>query len=292
MPLKELQYAAGYYRQVLNSEGLTVFVDGSYSWGTPGTLDLESLRLATNSTVGEAGLSYPVIRSRERNLTVTGLAFLSDNYSDVLDARFNQDRLRGIRVRADGDAADSLLGINQLNVIFSQGIKGLGSTENGNPLASRAVGRVDFTKIEATVSRLQPLFSNFSAYVSAYGQYGFTPLLVPEQCGYGGRFFGRAYDPSQLLGDSCFEVIGELRYDIPVAAQLLSNVQFYGFTDYGELYTRDAAIGTASTVHGASAGAGIRLDFQNHFTTDVQAAKAIAGSRDDWRAFIIATARY
>jgi hemolysin activation/secretion protein len=115
---------------------------------------------------------------------------------------------------------------------------------------------------------------------------------VSEQCGYGGRFFGRAYDPSQLLGDSCFEAIGELRYDIPVAAQFLSNVQLYGFTDYGKLYTRDPAIGTPSTVDGASAGAGIRLDWQNHFSTDLQAAKAIAGTRDDWRAFIIATARY
>ena len=289
---KELQYAAGYYRQVLTSEGLTAFVDGSYSWGTPGTLDLESLRLATNSGVGEAGLSYPVIRSREQNLTLTGLAFLSDNFSDVLGIRFNEDRLRGFRARADADAADSLLGINQFNLIFSQGIEGLGSTENGNPLASRAAGRVDFTKIEVTISRLQPLFSRFSAYVSAYVQYAFTPLLVPEQCGYGGRFFGRAYDPSQLLGDSCFEAIGELRYDIPVAAQVLSNVQLYGFTDYGKLYTRDPAIGTPSTVDGASAGAGIRLDWQNHFTTDLQAAKAIAGTRDDWRAFIIATARY
>ena len=37
----------------------------------------------------------------------------------------------------------------------------------------------------------------------------FTPLLVSEQCSYGGRFFGRAYDPSQLLGDSCWMVLGE-----------------------------------------------------------------------------------
>jgi hemolysin activation/secretion protein len=292
LPLKELQYVAGYYRQVLSSEGLTAFVDGSYSWGTPGTLDLESLRLATNSGIGEAGLSYPVIRSRERNLTLTGLAFLSDNYSDILDTRFNQDRLRGFRVRADADAADSLLGINQFNVTFSQGLIGLGSSDNGNPLASRAAGRVDFSKVEASISRLQPLFAHFSAYASAYGQYAFTPLLVPEQCGFGGRFFGRAYEPSELLGDSCIEVIGELRYDIPVAAQILSNVQLYGFSDYGKLYTLDAAAGTPSTTNGASAGAGVRLDFQNHFTTDVQAAKAIAGPRDDWRFFIIATARY
>ena len=69
---------------------------------------------------------------------------------------------------------------------FSRGIHGLGSTDKGNPPASRAAGRVDFDKIEATVSRTQPLFDRFSAYVSGYGQYAFTPLLVPEQCGFGG----------------------------------------------------------------------------------------------------------
>ena len=113
--------------------------------------------IATRSTVIEAGAFYPVVRSRERNLTLTGLVFMSDNYSDILRAPFNVDRLRGFRGKADADIADSLQGINQFNVTFSQGIEGLGSTDNGNPLASRAAGRVDFSKIEGTVSRTQPL---------------------------------------------------------------------------------------------------------------------------------------
>ena len=62
---------------------------------------------------GDAGFSYPVIRSRERNLTLSGLFFGSDNESDVLGAPFNDDRLRGFRVKADADFADRLQGINQ-----------------------------------------------------------------------------------------------------------------------------------------------------------------------------------
>ena len=76
---------------------------------------------------------------------------------------------------ADADFADSCSGINQFNVTFSQGIDGLGSTDNGNPLASRAGGRVDFTKIEGYVSRLQPLFGRFSALIAVYGQYAVRP---------------------------------------------------------------------------------------------------------------------
>ena len=42
-----------------------------------------------------------------------------------------------------------------------------------------------------------------------------TALLTPEQCGFGGRFFGRAFDPSQLLGDSCYMGTVEFRFDLP-----------------------------------------------------------------------------
>src|SRR5664280_1495437 len=291
-PLKELQYVSGYYKQVLTSEGLTAFVDGSYSWGKPGTQALEALDFATRSTLIEAGAFYPVVRARERNLTLTGLAFMSDNYSDVLGSPFNVDRLRGFRGKADADIADSLQGINQFNVTFSQGIEGLGSTDNGNLLASRAAGRVDFSKLEGTIGRMQPLPARFSAYASLYGQYAFTPLLVSEQCGYGGRFFGRAFDPSELLGDSCWEALGELRYDLPPTVPQIEQAQLYAFTDYGRLYTMDPAVGTAASTHGASAGAGLRLAVLKNFNADLQAAKAISGERNDWRFFFAVTAKY
>ncbi len=293
VPLNELHYAAVNYKQVLTSEGLAFFADGSDAWGTPGTVPLELLQYRTLGPYGDAGLSYPFIRSRESNLTFSGLFFASNNESDVLGAPFNDDRLRGFRTKTDADLADAWQGINQFNVTISQGIEGLGSTENGNPIASRLVGRVDFSKIEGTASRTQPLFDRFSAYVSAYGQYAGTPLLVPEQCGFGGRYFGRAFDPSQLLGDSCIEAIGELRYDVPQQpVPLAQTSQLYTFTDYGQLYTRDASLGTPAVQDAASVGGGIRLGWLNHVDADLSVAKAIEGPRNDERFFFIMTARY
>jgi hemolysin activation/secretion protein len=290
-PLRELHFVAPSYRQVLNSEGLSAFVNASYAWGRPGTAALELLEYATRSTVVEAGMSFPVIRSRERNLTLTGLAYISDNHSDILHEPFNEDRLRGARFRADADMADSLRGINQLSFTVSHGIEGLGSTVNGNPLASRAVGRVDFTKVEGYAGRLQQLLGSFSAYLATYGQYAFNPLLTPEQCGYGGVRFGRAFDPSQLLGDSCFEALAELRYDFAIGGMPLTQLQVYGFSDYGKLWTRAASLGTFAVVDAASAGAGVRFGW-TYFSADVSVAKAIEGPRDDWRTFFILAARY
>jgi len=292
VPLKELNYAAANYRQILTSEGLSVFANISDAWGTPGTAQLEQLQYRTLGPYGDVGLSYPVIRSREKNLTLSSLFFASNSESDVLGSPFTDDRLRGFRARADGDFADPLQGVNQVYAIFSQGIEGLGSTLNGNPLASRAVGTVDFSKIEGYFGHTQPLPANFSAFIAAYGQYAFEPLLVPEQCSFGGRYFGRAFDPSQILGDSCIEATGELRYDFRQLPQQVSQAQLYTFADWGDLYTLEASPGTTSVTDAASIGSGLRLGWSSHLTADLSVARGVAGPSEGWRFFFIVGANY
>ena len=287
----ELQYVALGYRQVLNSEGLTAFADGSYSWGNPGTDILRALEYHSDSLALDAGLSYPLIRSRDKNLTLSALAFLSDDKGDILAAPNSDDRLRGLRFKADFDSADNTGATNQGNITFSQGIDGLGSTSNGNPLASRANGRVDFTKIEGMISRIQPLKHSFSIKAAAEGQYAVTPLLASEQCGYGGGAFGRAFDPSEITGDSCWAVSGELRYDLP-STPLISTSQLYAFVDYGKVYNRAPSGGTPASQDGASAGFGLQLG-KGHFSADISASKPLTGRADDgWRYFLTAATHF
>ncbi len=299
--LEELQYIQATYRQVLNSEGLTFFANASYGIGTPGTALLRSLDYRTRSSIVEAGLTYPVIRTRELNLLLTGLGFVTDDQSTTGGVPFTHDKLRGFRFKADADWADSWLGVNQVNVTFSQGIKGLGSSDSAVPCTtpppgvagpSTNAGRVDFSKIEATFSRVQPLLPNFSAFVAVYGQYAFTPLLVSEQCSYGGRFFGRAFDPSELLGDHCWAALGELRYDIMTPWKQLTRLQTYAFADHGEVHSINPAAGTPLSQSGTSVGVGVRAAWEETYTADLSIAKAVEGPRGDWRAFIILGAKY
>ena len=86
-----------------------------------------------------------------------------------------------------------------------------------------------------------------------------TPLLASELCGYGGRFFGRAYDPSDLVGDSCVEILGELRYDVPWIRTLMNQAQLYAFADRGWLHNLAPVAGTPRDLDGASVGGGVRL---------------------------------
>jgi hemolysin activation/secretion protein len=300
--LEELQYIAANYKQVLNSEGLTGFINGSYGFGRPGGDVLNALNYKTRSTIVEAGLTYPVIRSRETNLYLTALGFLTNDDSFETGDPFTRDRIRGFRLKGDADWADRLLGINQVNVTFSQGLQILDATPNADPnpnllqplpTASTNAGHTDFNKIEATFARTQPLFAGFSAFVAAYGQYAFTPLLVSEQCSYGGRFFGRAYDPSQFLGDSCWMALGEARYDIPNTIKQITRAQIYAYADHGQIYNIDPALGTPKQAHGSSVGVGARAEWEGAYSVDLSIAKAIDGPHsDELRAFVILAAKY
>jgi hemolysin activation/secretion protein len=299
---EELKYVYGQYSQVLVPEGLTWFIDGSNGWGRPGTPELQALEYHTKSTVFETGFTYPILRTRERNFSVTGLWFMSHNEGVILDMPTlppsTLDRLRGFRLKANADWADPFSGINQVNTIVSQGLQSVGSTDNGQPLASRLHGRVDFSKLEATLTRVQPLPANFSILAAAYGQLAGTPLLNPELCGYGGRVFGRAYDPSELVADECVEALGELRFDVPAPrvmpepmARDITQVQLYGFADWGTLHNLAPDVLTPRNINAASAGGGLRVGWQDRFALDVSADKAVEGPRNDWRVFVVLSAK-
>jgi hemolysin activation/secretion protein len=141
----ELQYWMLSYRQVLTPEGLTLFANNSYSRSKPGTAILQLLEYKTRGDLFEAGLSYPFIRSREKNLIATGLFFISNDRSDILAALNTLDRIRGVRMKVDADFVDTLRATNQINLVLSQGIEGLGSSSSGGANLSRANGQPDFT---------------------------------------------------------------------------------------------------------------------------------------------------
>ncbi|HEY6256048.1 MAG TPA: POTRA domain-containing protein [Xanthobacteraceae bacterium] len=297
----ELKYIYGQYSQVLMAEGLVWFVDASEGWGRPGTPELRLLDYRTKSTVFETGLTFPIMRTRERNLSVTGLWFMSHNEGVILDMPTlppsTLDRLRGGRAKVNADWADPFNGINQVNVIVSKGLQGAGSTLDGQPLASRLNGRVDFSKVEATLTRVQPLPANFSVLLAGYGQLAGTALLNPELCGFGGRVFGRAFDPSALVADECVEALGELRFDVPVGAMMpmlakpLNQAQLYGFADRGWLHNLAPDVLTPRNMNAASAGGGLRLGWLDIVTADLSADKAVEGPRNDWRFFFVLSAK-
>lgn len=290
---EELQYVAGNFSVVLNSEGLTSFSNVSYSNGDPGIYELRELGYGGESFSFETGLSYPVIRSRDENLILSGSFFLEDSRGETDSLIISNDRIRGFRIKAEYDNADEFNGINQATFTLSQGISGLGATSADNPYASRDSGKPDFTSLSLYLSRLQGLGGGFSVFGAIEGSYSFDPLLAAEECSYGGRLSGRGFDPSELTGDRCFTALAEVRYDIPEISPDLSQAQLYNFLDFGAVYRIDPAAGETEHADGSSAGVGFRAGYQNHLNIDVSAAKPLHGRNGkDWRFFLAVNTRF
>jgi len=112
-----------------------------------------------------------------------------------------------------------------------------------------------------------------------------------------------------MLGDSCIEAAGELRYDIrkpPAWMVGLTQEQLYGFVDWGRLYTHNATfdgmpLPPVPVQDGASLGVGIRLGWFNHLNVDLSIAQAISvdhnnqaifGLLNERRFFFIVSANY
>jgi hemolysin activation/secretion protein len=291
-----LQFIIATFRQVLTSEGLTGFVEGSYGWGSIGTVDLELpdgvYSVTARSRAADAGLSFPVTRSHDFNLSLIGLVFLDERQSVVLPVPQIQDRLRGGRFKLDGDMIDLLKASYDYTFVVSKGIQGLGSARNGNPIASNPFGRVDFTKFEGYVSRSQSLSQDFSFKLTTYFQYALTPMQQQEQCSFGGRVLGRAFDPGGLLGDHCLQVAAELRQDLPTEGSPFSLIQPYVFVDHGTQYSIQPSPGSPRMFDATSAGAGFRLGWRDTFKVDVFGTKAIEGPTNDWRFMLFTEAKF
>ncbi len=270
----ELNYFAFSYEQVLTAEGLTFFINGNYSQGYPGTEALRALDYETEGLNISAGVSFPFIRTRSENLT--GLIAFDFKNSESLNLGMmaTEDRLRIIRGELDYEKADEFNGVTQLNLSASHGIEGLGSTENGNPMASRIPGVVDFFKVTGTLSRTQQLGNRNSLYLSGFAQWTDDPLLSSQECGYGGRTFGRGFDSSIITGDRCFLTTLEFRHDLPVSGTVLKYAQPYAFVDFGHITNIDAPLGTPDNDNGTSAGLGIRFG-KGSFSADLAVTQII-----------------
>ncbi len=296
----ELHYLVFGYRQVLTSDGLAFDLSGNASWGDPGSRALKAIDYETEGFNISGALSYPFIRTRSQNLTGTAAFDWKESEGRLLAGTFSRDRLRIIRGELAWDKADELNGVNQIVGSISQGIEGLGSTKNGNTVASRSNGKVDFFKATISASRTQRLPEGFSIFAALNGQWTDDPLLSSQECGYGGAQFGRAYDPSVITGDTCVSLLGELRHDLNIAptafTQIFDYVQVYAFGDYGHIWNLKAPLGTARKDEAASAGGGIRFG-KDWFSADLQAARTVdkpssIAIDEEWQGFFKFTAQF
>jgi hemolysin activation/secretion protein len=130
------------------------------------------------------------------------------------------------------------------------------------------------------------------------GQYSATGLLSTEECGIGGSQFGRAYDFSEIVGDSCMAASLELRYAINTHGTPFQYAQLYTVYDGGSTANDHPLSATDDKTKSLSSiGLGVRVGLRKFVTGSVEYAKPLTrdvaneGNRDA-RVFASISARF
>jgi hemolysin activation/secretion protein len=288
--LRELQYGEASYQQNIGADGLRVTLYGNDFKTRPGfTLAPFNTRSYGNNFTGT--VAYPILRSRSQNLEIHGLIGEDDLITRVADNSTlppsSNDHLRFVRAGLHYDMADRFQGVNVVTAEVSQGAKVLGASASGNLRAtpSRPDQSAAFEKFTSEVSRQQGLSWIYPGIgVLGAAEVQLSPsnaLPASEQFGLGGPNYGRAYAPSDVVGDEGWAAKAELQYtsappqDWQDWAGWLDRYQLYSFYDRGRAFHNVSSLGSAQL---SSGGVGVRLSIAQRVTADLEAAKPL--SRD------------
>jgi len=233
---------------------------------------LESLDIRGKTRLLDLGYTYPILRSRTENLSVSGAFRAQNTESDILSVNQFEDDIRRIELGGVYDKTDDWKGINQLGLTLGQGLSILGASEDGAG-RSRVNGEHSFTRLNGSASRLQDITDDVSFLAALEGQWSADPLLSSEQFSIGGQQFGHAYDSSEILGDHGLASVFELRYgNGNNGFGILEAYQLYAFYDLGAVWLREPLVGENSRESASSAGVGTRFNLAENFSGSLELA--------------------
>lgn len=255
IPTDEVNYLSANYEIPLNFYGTHMGVTTGYSNSEPG-YTLKANDIESESINLEWYVRHPWLRTRELSITSQLMFDYKNVDSDISSTELYTDRIRALRISGDMNYNDRWYGINNFSGTLSKGLDILDATETGSRNLSRAEGRSDFTKLELSANRLQRITNNWQLYGGVSAQYTNTPLLSTEEFGFGGQSFGRAYDPSEIIGDRGIAGVLEARY-YGIAPIYNISISPFAFYDVGRIWNLDA--GSEDHDSAASAGFGVRL---------------------------------
>ncbi|MDB5963571.1 MAG: ShlB/FhaC/HecB family hemolysin secretion/activation protein [Polaromonas sp.] len=265
----DMAFAQFSYSQLIGSEGLKAGIALSSARTRPGDV-LRPLDVRGNADTVSLSASYPLLKTRNQSVTARATYDHIDVRTDILGTRVIEDRVRALRLGVSWRALDALDGQNVLDVDFSQG---LGGMQASDLLKSRVGAQGVFSKLAFDYERTQFIGgSNASVSFGLAGQWAGTPLLSSEQYALGGRRFGRAYEPAELVGEKALAVRIEPRYTGALEAPGVRSYQVFGLYDLGRVWkVGSVSPGTPDSPSLASAGLGARLFMAGNVVATVEA---------------------
>lgn len=266
-----------------------------YDISTQWPVGISGTRLQFNASHTTAKLGGPLTSYRARiHNHHAGIGLLvalqrNGNHTTDLGLTLEQDRARtdlsGVN-RLENQLTSVVLSLTHayshsndtsqiMALSLTRGIK-TASSHIVDTLTTGQAGQPDFSKLTAnytyrhrTANRVQ-----FTAQID--GQYAHAALPALERYSLGGEQYGRAYDPSELVGDSALAGRLKLAYLTTLSPRQWA-FNPYGFYDLGAVWQADSASRGRSSL--ASTGVGLRVaqgGFSSYLEIDKPLTRVVA----------------
>ena len=232
----DLKYArASYQMQFGKAKAGVAYSDLQYQLGD------EFASLQANGTAQIASIygSYPLIRSRDNNLSIQ-LDFDFKTFQDKVDSTSSvtDKKVRVLMTSLAGDHHDNFGG---------GGLSGYSLTESVGNLdihtpsvltndAGTAQSNGHYSKLGFNVMRQQSITETLSLYAAINGQSASKNLDVSEKMELGGMYAVRAYPEGEAYGDQGYVMTLEARKQLPKFSEWMAGqMQLIGFVDTGSV---------------------------------------------------------
>lgn len=199
--------------------------------------EFASLRASGAATVASLYGSYPLLRSRDRNLTAQ-LDVDDKTFRDRAEATASlaDKKARLAMLSLNGDARDAYSGADTYTLSWIRGdivLAGLAALA-ADAATARTDGRYD--KLSFSATRQQNLSASVSLYAAINGQLASKNLDASEKMGLGGSGGVRAYPSGEAYGDQGYTLNLETRMLLPALPERWpGRLQWITFVDHGSV---------------------------------------------------------
>lgn len=209
--LEKLSYGRIEYMVPVGGSGTHIGAYGANSMFEAGD-DVAVLALEGDAQVYGLYVEHPIIKKRDRSLSLKLSGEYVDVNQDLLGAEYSEDKIRKLVATGAYTSTDRFLGRNFLGFGYARGLGGFlnGSLGDEEPGTSREDADNQFNKFILDALRIQKLPGYNQLTLKGAAQYSWDRLFIAEQFLIGGYGTVRGFQPAALAGDSGYNISLEL----------------------------------------------------------------------------------
>jgi hemolysin activation/secretion protein len=215
-------------------------------------------------------LSYPFVLQNTKRLTGAAGLYASHNQDHYVVEGSSLSATLSTRLRvahAGFDYIDATATRRRsVNLQLYQGLDVAGAGQTGN------FYDLDFFRARGQASQSNTWPHHFGTVVSAAWQYSADNLPSSEQISFGGAFFGNAYPPGEVAGDSGWGASVEINREFNVHTRYLQSIRPYLSLDMTHVSLNSATLQHDSL---ESAAIGVRFSDKKHYSVGIGVAYPI-----------------